>query len=160
MKYALFFLGCMSLLIASCSSDEDPQMMPIEPEPEPEIILPDVIGIYQLLSARDECPDPSQNVTNQGRDGEVCVSAGCAKVTFTLRADSTYNYDQLLTFADGTEDPYIEDGTFKFSQDIITTTSLDGTIIDNFAVEDEGLLLDFFVSEDNNGCRQIWRFSR
>jgi len=160
MKYAFFFLACMSLVITSCSSDEEPEMMLVEPEPEPEIILPDVIGVYQLQSARDECPNPSQNVTNPGQDGEVCASAGCAKVTFTLRADSTYNYDQLLTFANGTEEPYMEDGTFTFSQDIITTTSLDGTIIDNFTVEDEGLILDYFVSQEANGCSQFWRFSR
>lgn len=160
MKYLLFFLASTSLLVMSCSSEEEPQMMITEPEPEPEIVKPDVIGVYTLFSARDECPDPAFNVTNQGSDGQVCASSGCATVTFILRADSTYNYDQLFEFSDGTEDEYIEDGTFTFRNNTVVTTSLDRTVIDQYAVVSEGEFLDFLNFVDNNNCEQFWRFSK
>ena len=151
MKNLAALIVLASFLISSCSSDSSEDDMAMS------VMVPDVIGTYMLISITNRCPDPNDNASFESVNNEVCDAATCRMITILIRTNGTYKYKQTN---DLESEEYEESGSYVINDDILTTTSSDRTVVDNFEIINNGEYLDWLVSLTDDRCQQYFRFSR
>lgn len=150
MKKTIFTILYISMIMGSCSSDGD------------EASTPDIIGTYTILSARDECSNPSDNQMADNAGSGICIGQTCTQITQVFFADNTYTYlqrDEINTGAIISSMRTEEEGSYEISGTTLTTTSTDG-IITTQTIVDNGFFIDWLAVTTDIGCDRIFRFSR